>query len=1517
MEPELALMVPSAQTVAVSAYIDFLPDIQYSKPIGTSRFLKAVKCLDKNGAAIVKLLIKPTVEIQLDTYLNQMEKTRRILMDLPNALPYHTILDSQRACYFIRPYLRYNLYDRLSIRPFLEDVEKKWITYQLLTALSQFHSRGVTHGDLKTENILLTSWNWCMITDFATIKPTYLPDRNPLQFSFYFDTAQRHSCCLAPERFVSLSDEETSQLNASKRVTNSMDIFALGCIIAEIYTEGLPIFTLSQMFKYKKNEYTPNLDSIKDSNIRTMIKSMISLNPDERLSANEYLLKFRKLVFPDYFYTFLYSYVKDLSTDINSKPTNRIEECDKKINCIYNDFGKIAFYLNFKRITAAKSSQDFNEPVGSIIPMEINLPGVQRHIPRSTSQIFTNNPNEDCAGLIILSVVLYTLRNTTHASFRIKACELILAIAEQLHDEAKLDRCLPYLMYMLDDPGEDVQGSALRTLTQLLKTVDTITPMNISIFPDYLIPKLMGFLKRSYTKKESQMDSGPNKIDKMPESYVRTIFASCLPHLALTSKKFKELSVVMTTHIKTFNDPEIENHLTIDDNSYIEDGYQKTTGGFESLTIQIMTDDDADVRIGLLRNILPLCIFFGKDKTNDVILSHLITYLNDKDTQLKLAFVSSIITIAVTVGIVSLEQYILPLLVQALTDSSELVVFELLRVFTELVRLGLIRKQYLWGLVRLTIKLTLHPNVLIREAVLNFIIAVGKQLSFADLYCMLYPIIRPYFKNEITSFEWSNLFILLQSSIPRSVYTISKSWSLKHEPTLFWQRASQNKNRKGPNLFAIQDLPFMKKEKLDCRVHNDFHKDTLPHRSDVVGNFEIPLSTEDSKQVSRLEDIGFNASELWKIATLRLYIYKVAHASYIGSKKLKKNALSYNRLNILPRSVFVDVTYDRGVMKSTSQVSAISKSTAIKRNPGILLRSKKNSEEGVNSRGSPKLVIKSRISLPSTEQSKDIAVGNSWTNLSLNAEGKMVYQGSIISGGSTIRIDKEEPRKYRLVTKLKHSYNGNNRYIIKFLDNLHFEPGLADYKEFGDSIRKPHLEPQEQQTGGSTCPPKINTNTKAVARKSRFISQIACSDSLLEFTISSCDGTFIISGDKNGDIKVWDSTHMESPANSKIFCSLGLGSRVTSLCAMSNYNCFAAATEDGMIRIIKVEPISFSNAVGKPKRAASVTIIRQYKTEEEEGFAIAIKFCNEEDQLNDGTMPHLVYSTIRSKIVFIDIGEMKPMYVLQNDLSHGIPMSICVGKDLSWLLVGSSKGTLDLWNLSLMLPIRSVRLRHTQYQFNRLELLPNGLRTDSTLPHHVAAIGGTGKSDVTIWDISTLRPSMVLCTSAVRPTVDAYSVNDTDKEDKFDDQEILTPDKFLVKEEEIDADQSCTAMTVIFPLSNNKSTGILCATPLGKVILWNLNDYNQSRIIINPREYHENQNSKASFVYSKVNSHLAFISEVYEDDDNPSSEKGSSTFQNNHISKPNSNIVTDITFLPKPYNLIVSANQDGTINVNR
>lgn len=163
----------------------------------------------------------------------------------PYLLPYQMWIKSSTRIskpqvmphFLIRQYFPFNLYDRLSTRPFLSDMEKLWIIYQLMRAVEECHGEGISHGDIKPENVMVTSWNGVVLTDFAPYKPVFIPHDDPTDFHYFFDAMGRRRCSLAPERFTSRQRStgtgDTSGV-ATKNLLPSMDVFSLGCVIAEV-----------------------------------------------------------------------------------------------------------------------------------------------------------------------------------------------------------------------------------------------------------------------------------------------------------------------------------------------------------------------------------------------------------------------------------------------------------------------------------------------------------------------------------------------------------------------------------------------------------------------------------------------------------------------------------------------------------------------------------------------------------------------------------------------------------------------------------------------------------------------------------------------------------------------------------------------------------------------------------------------------------------------------------------------------------------------------------------------------------------------------------------------------------------------------------------------------------------------------------------------------------------------------------------------------------------------------------
>lgn len=145
------------------------------------------------------------------------------------------------------------------------------------------------------------------ISDFAPYKPTHISSEDIGECQFFFGD----SSCLAPEKLVSPEKRSESVTPATLQELQAMDIFSLGCVLAEIFLNGHALFDLAKLQSYKKHLYSPEnvLSSIECPQIKQLILSMISLDPIERRTAREYLIAVTEQIMPSAFTHFLYYFM--------------------------------------------------------------------------------------------------------------------------------------------------------------------------------------------------------------------------------------------------------------------------------------------------------------------------------------------------------------------------------------------------------------------------------------------------------------------------------------------------------------------------------------------------------------------------------------------------------------------------------------------------------------------------------------------------------------------------------------------------------------------------------------------------------------------------------------------------------------------------------------------------------------------------------------------------------------------------------------------------------------------------------------------------------------------------------------------------------------------------------------------------------------------------------------------------------------------------------------------------------
>ncbi|SCU84467.1 LADA_0D01838g1_1 [Lachancea dasiensis] len=1297
MGVQLSLAAHTAPSIAISSYIDVLDEVHYLSQLNSSRFLKTCKAVDPNGEIVIKVFLKPSDDYELATIQKKLQREALVLAQLPNTLNYSKIVESDRAGYLIRQHLKSSAYDRLSTRPFLEPIELKFIVFQFLRALDDIHSHGICHGDLKLENLLLTSWNWLVLADFSNhLKPTYLPEDNPGEYAFYFDTSQRRSCYIAPERFdsVKYKDEQKHEL------TCEMDLFSAGCCIAEIFTEGYCIFNLSQLFRYQNGEYDPRefLDNhLDDGDIKDLIMGLIKRNPAERISVKDTLQKFRGNFFPEHFYTFYYDYFRVLSstdepTPMTDKIFSSVQLCDlsfkidEQVERIYRDFPKICSSLGYPLKKVAEPAQKMGEKHH----LQLSLPNVGKIELQPYS---TKNPSvADQSSLLLLSILLPALRAIKSNIVKLRCIELVLAFSQYVSDNNKLDRIIPFIVWMFFDDCPGVQALSVHALSQLLTLTTKINRINESLFTDYLLPRL---------KKLTQ-------VTKHNE-YVRMALAEELGEIAESANRFHEYSF-------SINKDEYSNNEYMD---VIRKQKRKLIHNFEEITVALLTDNQASVKIALLSNILPLCTLFGREKANDVVLSHLITYLNDKNASLRISLMKSITGIAILLGPITLEQYILPLLIQTITDSEELVVVMVLKSLKTLCSIGLVHKKFFFDISNIVSALLLHPNVWIRRFALSQLVEISDKLSRAEVYCLLYPIIKPYFEFDV-QLTLESMISSCKKPLTRTVYNLICTWSLRSSSSLFWKQIPSKQKDSFGNTSAV----FINKD-FTAKNYGLASGYKLSEASIILAdNREIMVTNEDKGWLEKIKAVGLKNNDIWKITSMRSYVFRVAKMiarkpdAIISNNPLhealspkKKGSLSYSRS---PRNVFFDILF-------------LNNGAQLKESSHMIVKNKGNPQQSYRS-NFHKLALNSSVDLTKSIQMNAKASATLTSNLDnvyVQLEGSK-FKPQIIRE-STTKESSMSPSVYTV----KNSYEGHDKNIHCFLRSLDVKPSFRSFPEFShfSSVR-------------SNVTPKATT---AAYSRLQFLFQVTeGKSSTINVLAASPHDSYVLSGSEEGYVKLWNIPKVLAGETHGPSLILDTGSSVVDIKPIQGFDLFAVASRGGTVLVVKVNTEEMKGV----RIFTSLQVIRKLKLRSTE-YPIQLSLIPSDDD------PLIVVLTNTSAVLIVDPRFMSIVRRVENDPLHGAVLCFAVGPDKASIIMGSSRGVIDVWDSRFGNLIQSWTFSDGLPITSIVPYSPLGKREERC----VLVVGGSASTYFTLWDYSRRQCKQIVLQTDMIPPIGDYIAN--------------------------------------------------------------------------------------------------------------------------------------------------------------
>jgi len=568
-------------------------------------------------------------------------------------------------------------------------------------------------------------------------------------------------------------------------------------------------------------------------------------------------------------------------------------------------------------------------------------------------------------------------------------------------------------------------------------------------------------------------------------------------------------------------------------------------------------------------------------------------------------------------------------------------------------------------------------------------------------------------------------------------------------------------------------------------IGNEITSKACARVAQAGGNSRVAKSYEDENWLNKLRNLGMSADDEWKIVALREYIWRMAQSRprllSDSTNSLPSTTISLQNLKITPRTIFFDeneaffslrtplsvlgnpvgpLTIGDALIDASKPIdSPLRKSTSkmqLRQVASDVRRQHRNVESGgiLSVSGSttptipavhsdtnlicsittkplhiPKVGITGNVesnTLPSCIEN-GIVLHHKSSKTSLLSRGMAPSKASAAT--STVpatafgRVEGPYPREaskgiehtaaevpaYNF--RAAHSYDGNDPHILNILDAMFLQNYPSDIVEFGPVIvplqrRQPIRKSNGRHTGGTWKP------------EGAFVGSFGEHQEPINRVVVAPDHNFFATASDDGTIKIWDSTRLEKNVAFRARQTYKHGSnvQVKALCFVENTRCFVSGATDGSIHVVKVDFSTTATKYGK------MTVMREYQLPEPHEYAVWM------DHFKVDNNSILLIATNASNIHALDLRTMNILYTLKNPTYHGTLSCFCLDRKRNWVIVGTTYGILDMWDLRFQLRLKAWGLPGST-PIHRLQIHPSKGRHK-----WVIVAGGASQGEMSIWD---------------------------------------------------------------------------------------------------------------------------------------------------------------------------------------